>query len=200
VGIAACAASAAALACTLAGCGSARTPSAPAAIPPGLLAQARPIGRGARFHPPATGRVGAPCSVALGPRSAVHIELFAANRVVIVPAGIGTRPPRTVTASRVSGARCYGPIVTLEPTGVVLVRPGIRATLSALFQAWGQPLSRLRFASFRANPGQQVAVFIGGRRWRGPPGAVALAQHAEIVLEVGPHVPPHTHFTFPSGL
>ena len=90
------------------------------------MAQARPIGRGARFHPPATGPVIGRCRRRLGPRIGVHVELFAANRVVLVPAGIGTRPPRGFSAGRISGAGCYGDLVTLEPTGVVLVRPGAR--------------------------------------------------------------------------
>jgi hypothetical protein len=28
---------------------------------------------------------------------------------------------------------------------------------------------------------------------------VPLTPHAEIVLEVGPHVPPHASYTFPPG-
>jgi hypothetical protein len=44
-----------------------------------------------------------------------------------------------------------------------------------------------------------VAVFVDGRRWRGAPAAVPLTPHAEIVLEVGPHVPPHSSYAFPPG-
>ena len=35
------------------------------------------------------------------------------------------------------------------------------------------------------------------RRWRGSPSAVTLEPHSEIVLEVGPYVPPHRSYTFP---
>lgn len=69
----------------------------------------------------------------------------------------------------------------------------------ALFRSWGQPLSRTRLASFRAPKGAHVAVFVNGRSWHGAPGAVPLTRHAEIVLEVGPHVPPHASYTFPPG-
>jgi hypothetical protein len=79
--------------------------------------------------------------------------VFAANRVVLVPAGIGTRPPLRRFAGRIADAHCYGALATIEPTGVVLVRPG----------------------------------------------AVRLLRHAEIVLEVGPPVPPHAVYTFPPG-
>ena len=89
--------------------------------------------------------------------------------------------------------------MTLEPTGVVLVRRGARLTLSDLFRSWGQPLSAHRLASFSAAPGQSVRVFVNGRPRNGPPGAVPLSAHSEIVLEVGPRVPPHASYTFPPG-
>lgn len=127
----------------------------------------------------------------------MHIEVFAANRVVIIPAGIGTRPPRELSDGRVTAARCYGDVVTLDPTGVVLVVNARHLTLAQVFRTWGQPLTTMRLASFRAPAGTSTAVYVNGRRRPGPPGRVPLAPHAEIVLEVGPYVPPHTTFTFP---
>jgi hypothetical protein len=129
----------------------------------------------------------------------VHIELFAANRVVIVAAGIGVRGPLRFASGRITRARCYGNPATREPTGLVLVRPGSRLSVSDLFRSWGQPLSSVRLASFRAAPGRRVAAFVNGRPWHGPPGGVPLSRHAVIVLEVGPHVPPHTSYAFPPG-
>jgi hypothetical protein len=182
-----------------AGCGSTGVHRAETSgIPRQLLLEARPIGTGPRFQPPATGPVLGPCGGSLGRRFGVHVEVFAVNRVVIVPGGIGTLPPRAFSAGRISAARCYGSLVTLEPTGLVLVRPGSRLSVSDLFRSWGQPLSSQRLASFRAPAGSGVAVFVDGRRWEGGPGSVSLTRHAEIVLEVGPHVPPHASYTFPS--
>ena len=186
-------------------CGSGARP--PAAVtsaaapspPPALVAEARPIGRGARFQPPANGLVVGLCDRRLGPRDGVHVEVFAANRVVLIPAGIGTRPPRGFSAGRISSARCYGDLVTLDPTGLVLVRAGSHPVLADLFRAWGEPLSSRRLASFAASTGAGVVVFVDGRRWRGSPGRVPLALHSEIVLEVGPYVPPHRLYTFPPG-
>jgi hypothetical protein len=140
------------------------------------------------------------CRSRLGARNAVHVELFASNRVVIVPAGIGTRPPRSRLSGRIIGARCYGDLATLEPTGLVLVRRGRRLALSDLFRAWGQPLSSVRLASFRARGHGRVLVFVNGRQWRGAPGGLRLAPHGVIVLEVGPYVPPHTAYRFPPGI
>lgn len=184
----------------LVACGSSSTDSTPtSAIPRQLLAEARPIGRGARFHPPATGPVIGRCRRRLGPRYGVHVEVFGADRVVIVPAGIGVRGPVRLSAGRISYGACYGSLATLEPTGVVLIRPGSRLSLADLFRAWGQPLSSRRLASFTAPAGGEVAVFVDGRRWSGPPGQVPLTRHAEIVLEIGPHIPPHPAYTFPPG-
>jgi hypothetical protein len=163
------------------------------------VAESRPIGRGPGFQTAASGPVLGACDRRLGSRAGAHVEVFAANRVALVPAGIGTRPPRTVSAGRITSAGCYGDLVTLDPTGLVLVRPGSHALLADLFRSWGQPLSTRRLASFSASPAGRVVVFVNGRRWRGPPGGVPLAPHSEIVLEVGPYVPPHRFYTFPPG-
>jgi hypothetical protein len=126
--------------------------------------------------------------------------MFAANRVVLLPAGIGTRPPRQFSGGRIARAGCYGALVTIDPTGLVLVRAHTRVSLASVFRAWGEPLTTRRIASFRSSAGRRVRVFVDGRRWPGAPGTVPLSRHAEIVLEVGPYVPPHSGYTFPLGL
>lgn len=195
---------AAAVACAavvvVAACGATHRTSSTPTIPRNLLREARPIGTGPRFHPAAAGPVVGACSPRLGARFGAHVEVFAANRVVLLPAGIGTAPPRTWSGGRLSHARCYGDLVTLDPTGLVYVRPGRRLSLSALFRAWGQSLSPTRMASFAATAGRRVVVFVDGRRWRGEPGSVPLSRHVEIVAEVGPRVPPHTSYSFPPGI
>jgi hypothetical protein len=192
------AAGAGALFVLLAGCGSS-IPSDTAALPRALVAQARPVGRGPRFQSPVSGPVVGACRPRLGPRHGAHIELFAENRVVIVPAGIGTLPPRKTLSGRITSARCYGELATLEPTGLALVRAGSRPTVADLFRAWGQPLSPVRLGPFAAPRGTRVRVFVDGRPWRATPGAVPLTAHAVIVLEVGPYVPPHVSYRFPPG-
>jgi hypothetical protein len=44
-----------------------------------------------------------------------------------------------------------------------------------------------------------VSVFVGGRRVRGAVASVPLSRHGEIVVEVGPYVPPHRTYAFPTG-
>jgi hypothetical protein len=196
------AATAAAAATLLAGCGSTATSAAvsvklrraDAGIPKSLLAGERPIGRGPRFTPQATGPVPGPCEPRLGPRAAAHIEVFGENKVVLLATGIGTQGPRRTVAGRIIRARCFGKLVTLDPTGTVYFRPNSGATVGDLFTAWGQPLSATRIASFT---GSSVSVYVNGRRRRGAAQSVPLRAGDEIVLEVGPHVPPHKHFTFP---
>jgi hypothetical protein len=198
-----------ALAALMAGCGShARAPAGAgglragigtgaAGLPAALVAEARPIGFGPEFHPGVSGPVIGRCDPQLGRRIGVHVELFARNRVVLIARGIGTRAPRRLFAGRIAGARCFGSLVTLDPTGVIYMRPGTHAVLADLFRSWGQPLSRRRLASFAAPGRTAVAVFVDGRPRPGDPRSVPLSAHAEIVLEVGPHVPPHRRYTFP---
>ena len=187
-------------AAVLAGCGAHSRPSAPAkprragaGIPASLLAGERPIGRGERFYPPVTGPVPGACRPQLGRRIAAHVELFGAGQVILLAAGIGAAPPRRTLDGRIIGARCFGSLVTLDPTGTVYARPGPGLTLATLFKAWGQQLSETRIGGFT---GGAVRVYVNGRRRRGTPLTVALRRHAEIVLEVGPGVPPHRRFVF----
>jgi hypothetical protein len=182
----------------VAGCGSA-TPVKPrrtgGGIPASLLAAERPIGRGPRFQPPVSGPVGGACTAPLGGRLQAHIELFGANRVVLLATGIGTSLPRRISDGRLTRARCFGDVVTLDPTGTVYFRPGATLTVGDLFRAWGQPLTGARIASFT---GGRVRVYVNGHRSSLSPGVVPLTRDAEIVLEVGPHVPPHRRFVFPA--
>jgi hypothetical protein len=101
----------------------------------------------------------------------VHLELFANGRVVLIPARIG----------------CW----TSDPTGVVRYRKG--ATLGDFFRFWRQRLSPRKLLSF-AGP---VSAFRNGRRVAGDPGAIALRNGDELVLEVGGYVPPHRFYLFP---
>jgi hypothetical protein len=183
----------------VAGCGAARTAVTAGdatGIPRSLLAGERPIGRGPRFQPPNAGTVTGRCSPTLGAREEAHVELFGANRVVLLAAGIGTRTPRRFSDGRVVRAACFGDVVTLDPTGTVYFRGGShRFTLGDLFNAWGQPLTTTRIASFSG--GGPVRPYVNGRARSGNPRNLPLTAGAEVVLEVGPRVPPHTHFPFP---
>jgi hypothetical protein len=159
-------------------------------LPPG----ARPIGAGPRFHPPLKEGPVPDCRPGpLGERFGAHLELFGEDRVVLFARGIGTRPPRDTLGGRITGARCFGPIVTIDPTGLVLLRPGTRATVGDVFALWGQPLGPRRAASFRG----RVRAYVNGERVRGAVARIPLRRHDQIVLQVGPYVLPHAAYTFP---
>jgi hypothetical protein len=192
---------AAAVVVSLGGCGGSHPAGAATrtTVPGSLLAEARPIGRGPRFHPPATGLVPRPCQQHLGPRFGVHVEVFAADRVVLLPAGIGVRGPKRLLDGRVTSARCFGSLVTLDPTGLVLVRAGHDPPLRELFKAWGEPLSRHNLVGFASRARRAVRGFVDGHRWLGVLGDIPMRPHAEIVVETGPEVPPHHSYTFPKG-
>jgi hypothetical protein len=142
------------------------------------------------------------CLPTLGRRYGVHLELFAADRVVLLAPGIGVRRAWRSVGGRITRARCYGALATIDPTGVVLVRPGARLTVGDVFGAWGRPLGARRLLSFRVRDRERgrVRAYVDGRRWtRTAPADIPLTRHAEIVLELGTYVPPHRSFTFGPG-
>jgi hypothetical protein len=160
------------------------------------LSGVRPIGGAARFHLPVDDTVEVrACRPALGERYGVHLELFGEGLVALFPAGIGTRPPRELIGGRIETARCYGPLVTIDPTGLVLLRPGTNATVGDVFDLWGQPLDSGRATAFEG----EVRAYVNSDRVTGDPRAIPLRRHDEIVLEVGPFVPPHRTYEFPQG-
>ncbi|HWK29963.1 MAG TPA: hypothetical protein VNS09_25565 [Solirubrobacter sp.] len=156
-----------------------------------------PIGAGPEFHPPARWplaggaafhRFGA---IHGGPR--VHLELFAGGRVIVVPGGIGVAAPRTTLHGFIVAAPGRADAWTLFSGGVfTLAREGL--TLGELFDVWGQPLDARTLLGFSG----PVRVYAGGRRVSGDPRALALHDGDQVVLEVGPYVPPHALFTFHS--
>jgi hypothetical protein len=172
---------------------------------PTLPATAPSVGPDARFRPPslspAVARAqpvaGMRCTRAAGRRFGAHLELFAARRVVLVASGIGIAPPRVREGAYLRSGRCSYPLRTREPTGVIEVADDGRGyTLGDLFALWGQPLGPNRLAGFRG----AVQAYVAGRRRHGDPRTIPLTRHSQIVLEVGGHVPPHTHYNFPPGL
>ncbi len=131
------------------------------------------------------------------PTFAVHVELFAHRRVVIVPAGIGVSRPRWDRFGQRLAGRCTYPLSTADTSGVVHVRSPGGARLADLFRIWGRPLGRRTLAGFRSRT--PLVAFVDGRRWRGDPRAIPLARHGQIVLELGGYVPPHPRYLFPDG-
>ena len=151
-----------------------------------------PIGAGAAFHPrAASGAVAAGRAIGRfrcdGIRQVerVHLELFARGRAVIVPSGIGIARARACT---------YG-MRTTTPTGVIEFDASRPPTLGGFFAVWGRSLERHRLLSFHG----RVRAYVAAKRWRGGVQRIPLRRHAQIVLEVGPYIPPHARFLFGPG-
>jgi len=138
------------------------------------------------------------CKPASPAVSLAHLEVFAAGHVVQIPAGVGFAPPLRRDGAYVRAGGCVYPIRTVEPTGLVLLAAGPIRKLGQFFDLWGQPLSHRQLAGFRALAGQDVSVFINGVLWPEGPDLAPISPGAQITIEVGPYVPPHTRYTFPS--
>jgi hypothetical protein len=180
------------------GCGGAPAPPAPRAP------FAVPFGPGERYRPPSLSAAvadGRPvgrlrCRTDIAARATAHLELFAHGLGIVVPAGAGLAPPRRRTGAYVRGGRCSYPLRTTEPTGLIEFRRDTRATLGDLFALLGQPLSRMRLASFRG----PVRGWVDGRPWHGEPGALPLRPGGQVVVAVGmARVPVHAAYEFPQG-
>jgi hypothetical protein len=127
---------------------------------------------------------------------AVHVEIFVDRHVLLLPAGIGLRPPlRRAGLARLAGGSCAYPLHTLDPTGTVFVDRQRERTLGELFAVWGQRLAPRRLLSFAG----RVRAFRNGREWRSDPRRMPLGRHDSIVLEIGGYVPPHARYLFPEG-
>ena len=149
-----------------------------------------PVGQGPRFQPSVIARDGRPVGkLTCGPAGKtfrVHLELFAQRKVVIVPPGIG-----------VARNGCVYPARTSTPTGVVEVERGAKLRLGDLFRIWGRRLDEHRLLTFPSR--QPVRAYVAGKRYDGPAAEIPLTPGAQIVVEVGPYIPPHSTYLFPKG-
>jgi hypothetical protein len=198
------------LALLAAACGATPHPArsrAEAPLPPDYLPLR--IGPGPRYRPTAPSarvRAAAPidgqrCSRRVGERFGAHLEVFAHQHVVAIPAGIGIAPPLELgTDATVRGGRCSYPASTSDPTGVIDVRRGALVTLGDLFDIWGQALGKRIVARFRTPAGSLVVAYVNGHRFMANPRAIPLLRHERIVLEVASRVPPHRVYLFRKGL
>jgi hypothetical protein len=148
-----------------------------------------PIGVGPRFHPAPAAHGACRPGLLVG-RGRAHVELFAAARAIVVPAGIGLRGAR-LRYGRAFAARCRAAVWTADPSGIVHFS-GVQ-TLGGLFRVWGRPLGANRLLGFRG----PVRAYRDGVRVRSDPRRLVLRDGDELVLEVGPYVRPHRTFLFP---
>lgn len=116
-----------------------------------------------------------------------HLAVFDHGRPVPIPEDVG----------RPLFAGCFYWIHTHTPDGIIHVEAPVfkSFTLGQFFAIWGQPLSRSRAATARLRPGEKITVWVDGNRYGGDPSAIALAEHLDVTIDVGPPARKPTPFT-----
>lgn len=126
----------------------------------------------------------------------VHLELFAHNKTLLIPRGVGVVEP-TVHQSRIVKARCAYPLRTIDATGVVFTEPG-DWTLGDIFAVWGQPLTENSLTTSFTDPQEILLVFVNGKKMDvSNIRMIPLVNGDEIVVEFNSNIPPHQSYTFP---
>jgi hypothetical protein len=173
-----------------------------ALLPPNVMPW--PIGVGPRYRPPpattairAAKTVGAERCARAATRFSVHLELFANHRAIVIPAGIGVAMPYRAIRGDVRPHGCVYRLHTTAPTGVVQISTRAAVTVGDLLRIWGQPIGKHQLLSFRSRSG--VRAFVDGVERSGDARTIRLTSHAEVVLEIGGYVPPHSSYVFPKG-
>jgi hypothetical protein len=123
-----------------------------------------------------------------------HLAIFDRGKAVAVPAGIGTREANT-------SSPCLFWLHTHAGDGVIHVESPTKDafTLGQFFDIWGQPLSRTKVTTLKADATHQIRAYVNGRLFRGDPRTIPLTAHALITLEAGPPWVTPQPYTFPQG-
>jgi hypothetical protein len=107
-----------------------------------------------------------------------HLAIFDHGKPVAIPPDVG----------RPLIAGCFYWLHTHTPDGIIHIEsPNFQTfTLGNFFAVWGQPLTPTNVAGARPRKGEHVAVWVDGNRYTGSPRAIALTQHLDVTIEVGP--------------
>jgi hypothetical protein len=124
-------------------------------------------------------------------RAYVHVQVYVRGQARAIPGGIGLVDPTASVTSRGLRFRaqtCFYWLHTRAADGVVQVEsPKDRVyKLRDFFKVWNQSLSSDRIATDTG----KITAIVNGKRWRGNPGLIPLAEHESIELAVGRPVPP----------
>ena len=116
-----------------------------------------------------------------------HLAIFDHGRPLQVPADVG----------RPLAAQCFYWLHTHTPDGIIHVEsPTVRTfTLGNFFDVWGQPLTRRNVAGAKTRSGEQVVVWVDGRRYTADPRGIELTQHLDVTIEVGAPIRKPAPFT-----
>jgi len=107
-----------------------------------------------------------------------HLTILDHGRSVPVPDDIG----------RPLFEGCFYWLHTHTSDGIIHVEsPVIRSfTLGDFFAIWGEPLSRTQAAEAKLRKGEKMTVWVDGSPYARDPKTITIAQHTDIVIDVGP--------------
>jgi hypothetical protein len=72
----------------------------------------------------------------------------------------------------------------------------ILPTLGTWYDVMGQPLSSTQVAGAKVKPGQQLRMWVNGKRYTGDPRKIVLVKHTQVWLEIGPPFKKPTPYNF----
>ncbi|TAM76987.1 hypothetical protein EPN44_04350 [bacterium] len=121
-----------------------------------------------------------------------HLTVLIKGSPLPIPSDVG----------RPAAAGCIYWLHTHADDGIIHVEAPTKRTftLGAFFALWGRPLSPADVAGVPVAAGEHLRAYLNGRAWERDPGAITLAPHADIVIEVGPPFPKQRPFTAWNGL
>ncbi|MBV8152700.1 MAG: hypothetical protein JO101_09685 [Candidatus Eremiobacteraeota bacterium] len=116
-----------------------------------------------------------------------HLSIYDRGKPVEIPDNVG----RPIVAG------CIYWIHTHTSDGIIHVESPVLQDfdLGQFFALWGEPLTRTRADGAVLRKGEKMTVWVDGSRYTGDPKNIQLAQHTDIVIDVGPPAPKPTPFT-----
>lgn len=126
-----------------------------------------------------------------------HLDVVVNGKAVEVPPYIGF-------VARGNRALGLAPLHTHDGSGIIHIENNVPATfvLGQFFIEWGVRFTPTCLGPYCTGSGNELAVFVNGRRYSGDPTRLVLAKHQEIAVEFGPtgRLPkPRRSYSFPSG-
>jgi hypothetical protein len=114
-------------------------------------------------------------------------------------------PPYLGWVAKGQNAIGLSPLHTHDASGVIHIENSVPAdfVLGQVFVEWGVRYTATCIARFCSGVGNDLAVFVNGKRYDGDPTRIVLTKHEEIAIEYGPtgKLPsPPSSYHFTNGL
>jgi hypothetical protein len=126
-----------------------------------------------------------------------HLDVIVNGKKVSVPPYVGM----VANAHKITG---LAPLHTHADDGIIHIENSVPAkfVLGQFFIEWGVRFTPTCLGPYCTGGGNELAVFLNGKRYAADPTQLVLASHQEIAVEFGPAgklPPPPSSFKFPTG-